>query len=274
MDDGSGDNGGGGGGLRRSARLAGRSVSGSGDAPSPAPAPAPAPRPVDPRVAVRRQFVFLSTYPDGGARHAAALAASDLAASIAACGASPASRRQNVARAVLETPLGARSSRGHGCGLAQRERTRLRAAHVPNGLLLADVDPGGPRDRKYNVAWSGGAGDGVGGVGAPGDLLLVSGQDELVSVYDAAEVGRAPGPGGVRLLARVPAHGVRWTVSSFDTSPDGRLLAYSTLSPVLHLVQLAGIRGRQAEARAAIEEAARRCGSARGTGDRRSALGQ
>lgn len=118
---------------------------------------------------------------------------------------------------------------GRVCGgLSRGERVRTLAAFRPNrGLRLVDA----MESRAYTCEHS-----------ADGALLIVGFQDRRVRVYDTQTW---------RLVRDIRVPDLCWTVTDTATTPDRRLLALSTISSELQLVQLGRTEPPGAERRTA-----------------------
>lgn len=72
-------------------------------------------------------------------------------------------------------------------------------------------------------------------VGEDGARFVTSCQDKIIRVY---ETGMSECESGWSRTHAIEAHGVRWTITDFDVSPDGRWMAYASLNRFVHLVDL------------------------------------
>lgn len=75
-----------------------------------------------------------------------------------------------------------------------------------------------------------------------GSRFVTSCQDTYLRVYDTA---MSDNPKHWRQTHRILAHGIRWTITDFDVSPDGRWLAYASINNIVHLVDLEDTRKPQ-----------------------------
>lgn len=72
-------------------------------------------------------------------------------------------------------------------------------------------------------------------VGEDGARFVTSCQDKIIRVY---QTGLSDCESGWSRTHAIEALGVRWTITDFDVSPDGRRLAYASLNRFVHLVDL------------------------------------
>jgi len=70
----------------------------------------------------------------------------------------------------------------------------------------------------------------IGQFSKDGSLFVAAFQDKRIRVYDVHR--------GWRLRKNVNARMLRWTITDTALSPDGRLLLYSSITPVVHLVNI------------------------------------
>lgn len=68
-----------------------------------------------------------------------------------------------------------------------------------------------------------------------GARFVTSCHDKRIRVY---ETGMSECKSAWRRTHVIAAEGVRWTITDFDVSPDGRWLAYSTMNRHVHMVDL------------------------------------
>lgn len=69
-----------------------------------------------------------------------------------------------------------------------------------------------------------------------GSLLVAACQDELIRIYDVDN--------GWKVQKNILTKSLRWTVTDTSLSPDQRFLVYSSLSPVVHIVNI-GSAGKE-----------------------------
>lgn len=72
-------------------------------------------------------------------------------------------------------------------------------------------------------------------VGEEGERFVTSCQDNVIRVY---ETGKSECQAAWSRTHAIEAYGIRWTITDFDVSPDGRWLAYSSLNRFVHVVDL------------------------------------
>lgn len=72
-------------------------------------------------------------------------------------------------------------------------------------------------------------------VGEDGDRFVTSCQDKHLRVY---KTNLSECEAAWQKTHDIRAEGVRWTITDFDVSPNGRWLVYSTLNRWVHLVDL------------------------------------
>lgn len=72
-------------------------------------------------------------------------------------------------------------------------------------------------------------------VGEHGQRYVTSCQDQSIRVY---ETNMSDSPLAWVRTHNIPARGAYWTITDFDVSPDGRWLAYASISNFVHLVDL------------------------------------
>lgn len=72
-------------------------------------------------------------------------------------------------------------------------------------------------------------------VGLHGDRFVTSSRDKALRVFQTSSSHH---PTAWRKTHSIRAHAVRWTITDFDVSPDGRWLAYASINSLVHLVDL------------------------------------
>lgn len=72
-------------------------------------------------------------------------------------------------------------------------------------------------------------------VGEEGERFVTSCQDYVLRAYDT---GKSECESGWKQTHSIDAYGVRWTITDFDVSPNGRWLAYTSLNRYVHLADL------------------------------------
>lgn len=96
-------------------------------------------------------------------------------------------------------------------------KNRLMSEHIPNKLdsrIMFD------NSRVYGGQYT-----------SKGNLYYCSSQD-TIGVYDSYD------PYKMKKIKSVSALDVHWTITSMDTTEDEEYLAYSSISPILHIVDL------------------------------------
>eukprot|EP00803_Ostreobium_quekettii_P011162 evm.model.scf_1154EXC.2 EVM.evm.TU.scf_1154EXC.2 scf_1154EXC:21146-23272(+) len=70
----------------------------------------------------------------------------------------------------------------------------------------------------------------IGQFSKDGNLFVAAFQDKRIHVYDVQH--------GWRLRKNISARMLRWTITDTAVSPDGRMLLYSSITPIVHLVNI------------------------------------
>lgn len=114
-----------------------------------------------------------------------------------------------------------------------------RGEFVPVAALLRNIVPDTVHHQvdRYKSRVYGGC-----FVGPEGERFVTSCQDKRIRVYDT---GKSECRRAWKLTHCISAKGVRWTITDFDVSPDGRWLAYSTISTYVCVVDLADPKSEQ-----------------------------
>ncbi|XP_062180333.1 LEC14B homolog [Phragmites australis] len=129
-------------------------------------------------------------------------------------GAASAARRRPFSTFEL---LSARESGRSGCaGFSSADRAYVGSKHIPakGPWSVDDMD-----SEAYVSQFS-----------ADGSLLIAGFRGSRIRIYDAEK--------GWKVRKDISCRSLRWTVSDIALSPDQRFLAYSSLSPIVHIVNV------------------------------------
>ncbi|WVZ96231.1 hypothetical protein U9M48_041896 [Paspalum notatum var. saurae] len=129
-------------------------------------------------------------------------------------GAASATRRKPFS--AFELVSARESGRAGGAGFSAADRAYVGRRHVPTRgpWSVDDVD-----SEAYVSQFS-----------ADGSLLVAGFRGSRIRVYDAEK--------GWKVHKDISCRSLQWTVSDIALSPDQRFLAYSSLSPIIHIVNV------------------------------------
>ncbi|KAJ1261576.1 hypothetical protein BS78_09G040800 [Paspalum vaginatum] len=129
-------------------------------------------------------------------------------------GAASASRKKPFS--AFELVSARESGRAGGAGFSAADRAYVGRQHVPTRgpWSVDDVD-----SEAYVSQFS-----------ADGSLLVAGFRGSRIRVYDAEK--------GWKIHKDISCRSLQWTVSDIALSPDQRFLAYSSLSPIIHIVDV------------------------------------
>ncbi|CAN6345248.1 unnamed protein product [Urochloa humidicola] len=136
-----------------------------------------------------------------------------------------ASARRKRPFSTFELVSARESGRTGGAGLSSADRAYVGSRHIPT------KGPWGV-DEMDSEAY-------VSQFSADGSLLVAGFRGSRIRVYDAER--------GWKIHKDISCRSLQWTVSDIDLSPDQQFLAYSSLSPIVHIVNVQS-SGRESHA--------------------------
>ena len=127
-----------------------------------------------------------------------------------------------------------------GCGLGARTGTFSPAAQRHLAQRFLPTCAAGNLDDRPARAY-------IARFSRDGSVAVAGFQDSRIRLYDATGAGAGEGVGtsmgGAAVLKDVSARSVQWTVTDVDLTPDGEVLAYSSINPTVRLARVGAAGG-------------------------------